>query len=97
DRLQSGRLVRVVAAHLGNHAHRTTAELKRVTGRVLSALGRLPREEGLAGSPAFAGDPDWFSSRQASGRSSMSAVRVERGEGRSGLRGAVLRLGSPIT
>ncbi|MFF3632274.1 hypothetical protein [Streptomyces sp. NPDC002164] len=31
--LQSGRPVRAIAAHLGDHAHRTTAELKRVTGR----------------------------------------------------------------
>jgi hypothetical protein len=32
-RLQGGRLVRVVVAHLGNHARSTAAELKGVTGR----------------------------------------------------------------
>jgi hypothetical protein len=32
-RLQSGRLIRVAVAHLGDHAHRAAAELKGVPGR----------------------------------------------------------------
>ncbi len=60
-RLQIGRLVRVVVAHLGDHAHRTTAELERDRGEApgrhraagsgrgaLGVRGRRCRPQGVA-------------------------------------------------